>query len=197
MSYSFANYANPAPAQLPTDFTIRAQSDTDLWDKPPSTHSFSCPILYQTISTSTFKKARVAVSADWKDKYDQGGLVLVRGKGNGKDVENPKWVKVGVEFFEGAPHISVVARDNWSDWSLRPMRAEGSVGATIELSKEKDGALWVYLLEGVQRSPLREITWFFEGAESESCWVGVYAAKPSKTGSELEVSFSHLVVDTE
>lgn len=191
MSYKFANYPNPAPSELPTDFTISAEAKTDLWEKPPSTHSFNCPILYQEIKLSSFKKARVAVTAQWKELYDQGGLCIIIHNADG----SRKWVKTGIEFVEDAPHISTVVTDRWSDWSLKPMLSEGGVGATVELIREEDGSLWVYQLEGVKRSPMREVTWFFEGDGNEECWVGVYAAKP--TGKEaLEVSFSHLVIET-
>jgi uncharacterized protein len=192
MTFKFAHYPNEAPSKLPTDFTISAEAKTDLWEKPPSTHSFNCPILYQTIPLSSFQKARVVVSAEWKELYDQGGLCIVINKADG----SRKWVKTGIEYVADAPHISTVATDRWSDWSLRPMPSEGGVGATIEMCKEKDGSLWVYLLEGVKRCPLREITWFSEGDGKEECWVGVYAAKPGGSG-DLEVSFSHLMIETD
>ncbi len=192
MSFKFANYSNPAPSELPNDFTVSAKAKTDLWEKPPSTHSFNCPILYQTIKLSSFKKARVAVTAEWKELYDQGGLCIIINNADG----SRKWVKSGIEFLDNAPHISAVATDRWSDWSLSSMPSEGGTGATIEMCKGKDGSLWLYLLEGVKRCPIREVTWFFEGDGKEECWVGVYAAKPSESG-ELEVSFSHLMIETE
>jgi hypothetical protein len=55
--------------------------------------------------------------------------------------------------------------------------------------------LWIYLVEGVQKSPLREVTWFFEEQENVECWVGVYAARPSSEGGDLVVNFGHLIVD--
>jgi uncharacterized protein len=192
MSFKFVNYSNPAPSELPNDFTISAKAKTDLWKKPPSTHSFDCPILYQETKLSSFKKARVAVTADWKELYDQGGLCIIINKADGAK----KWVKTGIEFVENAPHVSTVVTDRWSDWSLRPMLSQGGVGATIEMSRGKDGSLWVYQLDGVKRCPMREVTWFFEGDDKDECWVGVYAAKPSGT-TDLEVSFSHLVIETD
>jgi uncharacterized protein len=194
MSFRFANYPNGnIPPELPNDFTITVGPNTDLWEKPPSTHSFSCPILYREIKLAAFQKARVAVTAQWKDLYDQGGLCIIIHKADG----SRQWVKTGVEFVDHAPHVSTVATDRWSDWSLRPMPSMGSSGAIIEMAREKDGSLWVYLLEGVKRSPLREVTWFFEGeGEGEdNCWVGVYGAKPSETG-DIEVSFSNLVIES-
>lgn len=110
-SYKFANYPNPAPSELPTDFTISAEAKTDLWEKPPSTHSFNCPILYQEIKLSSFKKARVAVTAHWKELYEQGGLCIIIHKADG----SRKWIKTGIEFVEDAPHISTVVTDRWSD----------------------------------------------------------------------------------
>lgn len=194
MSFKFANYSinNPAPSELPNDFTVTAKAETDLWEKPPSTHSFNCPVLYRDMKLSSFKKARVALAAEWKELYDQGGLCIIINKTDG----SRKWVKTGIEFVEGAPHISTVASDRWSDWSLRPMPSQGGSGATIEMAKEKDGSLWVYLVEGVKRSPLRSVTWFFDGNEDEECWVGVYAAKPKGTDN-IDVSFSHLVIETQ
>ena len=192
MSFTFANYSNPAPSELPNDFTVTAKAKTDLWQKPPSTHLFSCPILYRDMKLSSFKKARVAVAADWKELYDQGGLCIIIKKPDG----SRKWVKTGIEFVEGAPHISTVAADRWSDWSLRPMPSEGGSGATIEMVRENDGSLWIYLVEGIERSPLRVVTWFFDANEEEECWVGVYVAKPSGS-DELDVTFSHLVIETQ
>lgn len=60
--------------------------------------------------------------------------------------------------------------------------------------------LWVYAVEGVERRPLREVTWVFEKEEGE-CWLGVYVAKPTKDeGDEngegkLEVEFADLEIE--
>ena len=115
---------------------------------------------------------------------------------------------MGIEFFNNKPHVGIVACDRWADWSLLPI--EGS-SATIEIARESgtDGklssALWVYLIEGAERKPLREITWVFEnadakGADIEECWVGLYAAKPKENEARpdeaLKVFFTHLDVET-
>ena len=72
---------------------------------------------------------------------------------------------------------------------------------TVEMTREDDGSLWVYVIEGVERKPIREVTWVFEDVEpkengEKECWVGAYAAKPSKEGEGLEVKFGHLVIET-
>lgn len=195
--YTFTNSADKPPTPLPTEFTITAPPSTDIWRKPPSTHSFTAPILHRTIPLSTFHKARLAVSANWKNLYDQGGLILVVPQPDGAH----KWVKTGIEFVHGRPNISTVAADRWADWSLVPLANEGGNSVTVEMGREVDGSLWVFVVEGVERRAVREVTWVFEdvggeGREDRECWVGAYAARPSGEGEALVVSFGHLLVET-
>lgn len=192
--FHFANSTSLIPENgngtLPAEFTIKAPPSTDIWSKPPSTSSFSAPILYRPISLSTFKRARVAFTAPWTQKYDQGGLIIVLHTGNG----DKKWVKAGIEMTHGKPHLSAVAKDRFADWSLLPVPSGGGA-ATLEMVKEEDGSLWIYLVEGVSKAPIREVTWVFEEVGVKECWVGVYAARPGDKGGELEVHFGHLIVE--
>lgn len=195
--FTFTNSDLEAPSSLPTEFTITAPPSTDIWRKPPSTHSFTAPILHRTFPLSSFVKARLAVSANWRTLYDQGGLILVVPQAEGTH----KWVKTGIEFVHGRANVSTVAADRWADWSLLPLANEGGHSVTVEMVREKDGSLWIYVIEGVERKPIREVTWVFEEAEhngpkDRECWVGAYAAKPSKEGEGLTVSFGHLVIET-
>lgn len=143
-----------APEELPTEFTVSAPSNTDVWLKPPSTDRFNAPILYKSLPLKIFRKARVAVQANWKKQYDQGGLILVIKKKDG----SRKWVKTGIEWYEEAANISTVAADRWADWSLLPLPSGGQA-ATIEMEHAADNSLWIYLIEGVKRTPIREVTW--------------------------------------
>lgn len=190
--YKFVNSNEQVPGcgTPPPEFTINARPSTDIWSKPPNTQRFNAPILYQPIQLETFRRVRVAFNALWKNQYDQGGLILVLHNKDGSQ----KWVKAGIELTRGRPHLSVVAKDRWADWSLLPVPSGGGA-ATLELVREADDSLWIYLVEGVQKSPLREITWIFHEKEVQECWVGVYAARPSEQGGELPVKFGHLIVD--
>jgi regulation of enolase protein 1 (concanavalin A-like superfamily) len=193
MAMESVNYEGVIP-EVSGPFDIKCNSNTDLWDKPPSTHSFSSPIVYQTTNVGSFKSARVTVSAEWKDLYDQGGLALII---NSKDSPR-RWVKTGIEFLDNEAHISTVAKDNWSDWSLRPLASKTSTSATVELEKHEDGALWVYLLgEDGAKLPCREITWWKDVPRDAELWVGPYAAKPAKVDEQLVVNFKDLVINIE
>lgn len=185
-----SNEQVPGAGTLPAEFTIKARPSTDIWSKPPKTQRFTAPILYQTVPLDSFKRVRVAFNALWKNQYDQGGLILVLHNKDGSH----KWVKAGIELTHGRPHLSVVVKDRWADWSLLPVPSGGGA-ATLELVREADNSLWIYLVEGVQKSPIREVTWIFQEQDVHECWVGVYAARPTQEGGDLPVNFGHLIVD--
>lgn len=190
--FSFANSLDKVPGgeALPTEFTINASPSTDVWAKPPSTERFNAPILYKSITLDSFRRARVAFSANWRQKYDQGGLILVLNGANG----SRKWVKTGIEFTHGKTHLSTVTKDRWADWSLLPVPS-GGAGATLEIVREPDDSLWVYLVEGIQKSPIREVTWVFAEKDVTDTWIGFYAARPSGEGGDLVVNFASAVID--
>ncbi|KAL4885323.1 hypothetical protein BJY04DRAFT_146063 [Aspergillus karnatakaensis] len=190
--FTFVNTSESVPGDgtLPAEFTVKAAPSTDVWAKPPSTERFNAPILYKSISLAAFKRARVSISAHWSQKYDQGGLILVLNGANG----TRKWVKTGIELTHGKPHLSTVVRDRWADWSLLSVPS-GGTGATLEIVRETDDSLWIYLDEGVQRSPIREVTWVFSEENIADVWIGVYAARPSSEGGDLAVNFSSVVID--
>ncbi|KAF3483011.1 uncharacterized protein GIQ15_02335 [Arthroderma uncinatum] len=185
-SWAFKNTEQKVPSseELETSFTIKAYPSTDIWSKPPATHRFNAPILHKTMPLASFQRARVHVSAKWTTLYDQGGLILVVNRMDGGNAdEGRKWIKTGIEFVDGVPRCSTVARDRWADWSLVPVPAadEGvagskeEVGVTIEMERRvKDQTLRVYMIrDDGERVPMREVTWMFEDEEKLECWVGV------------------------
>lgn len=207
---------NPSPNQpslsdpLPATFTLRTPHARDLWRKPPSTNDFNAPLLLRTLPLSSLKSARVSVTAQWTTKFDQGGLVLILKGKPGSDEKQRRWIKTGVEFFEGVPNLSTVACDRWADWSLTPLPEGSSGNATVEISREvqegeRTSTLWVHSVHPVtgEKRPLREVTWVFEEENVEDdalCDVGVYAAKPIQDEDdptkELDVTFEDLHVET-
>ncbi|ETN43044.1 uncharacterized protein HMPREF1541_02202 [Cyphellophora europaea CBS 101466] len=175
---------------LSKPFDIKCPPNTDVWDKPPSTHSFNAPIIYQTTTIGSFEKARVTVSASWKDRYDQGGLALVVNSATGR-----QWVKSGIEFENGQSNLSTVATSKWSDWSLLPLGSRTT--ATLEVETTKDGSLWVYVIEDDgSKAALREVTWWADLPKDAALWVGPFAAKPAPNGEkeDLVVHFDNLSI---
>ena len=201
------------PTPLPKSFTLRTPPGCDTWRKPPSTNDFNAPFLVRSIPLSSLRAARVTVTAEWKTKFDQGGLMLVlpphKESENRKDRGQRRWVKTGIEFFEGKPNISTVASDRWSDWSLAPLPEDSASKIIIELSREvanneKTSTLWVHFVDPVSgnKRPLREVAWVFEEENlngSGQCEIGVYSAKPIRdeddSEKELDVIFEDLIID--
>ena len=57
--------------------------------------------------------AQVTLSGDYKTLYDQSGLML--------RVDQHNWIKAGIEFTDGAMHLSTVITRGFSDWSMVPL----------------------------------------------------------------------------
>ncbi|KAH8820089.1 hypothetical protein F5884DRAFT_37563 [Xylogone sp. PMI_703] len=180
------NEAPPTPTT--TSFTLAPPTPSDIWRKPPALDDFNAPLIYKSLPLHTFKRVRVTITAPWRTLFDQGGLVFALPPSK----QNPqrRWVKSGVEFYDGKPYVSTVAADRWADWSLVAIDGEqAEKGVTIEFERrDKDDTLWAYVLgaDG-KRQPLREVTWAlaeFEEVGKLECWVGVYAAKPTADKEE-------------
>lgn len=95
---------------------------------------------------------------------------------------------------------NVVACDRYADWSLQALKELESSSVTVKFEhKEGSNALWAYLIENGERKAVKEVTWaFFDNREVDrEVWVGLYAARPSKQGDDLKMSFSELVIEDE
>jgi len=189
-------------------FTIHARPGTDIWRKPPSTDVFNAPSSapFTTRTTgplSSFFSARVSFLLPAKEQYDQGGLLLsLRPHSTPSSTSTsppPKWIKTGVEFYNGVPKVGTVACDTWADWSLAPVQGkEDWVTFSVEASGDELGhSIWVYQVVGEEKVPIREVCWVFGNELVE--WdvnVAAYAARPAKgTKEELAVQFKGFTVE--
>jgi regulation of enolase protein 1 (concanavalin A-like superfamily) len=120
--------------------------------------------------------------------------------------EQKRWVKTGIEFYHGRPFMSVVAADEWADWSLVPLSGaiahKGKVTVEIERDMEEDGKLGSMLRvlmaeENGNKTPVREVTWAFHNIdEEEEIWISMFAAKPTKCElKELLVRFEGFEIE--
>lgn len=82
--------------------------------------------------------ATVAVRAAYRNLYDQAGLMAC--------ADETRWLKAGVEFFEGVPRLSCVVTRDSSDWSLGQRAADTQwirlqrTGSELALSFSADGS---------------------------------------------------------
>jgi regulation of enolase protein 1 (concanavalin A-like superfamily) len=209
MSFQSFPAAGVAIPDTSKTFTLTTTAPTDIWRKPPTHDVFNAPLLYRSLPIRQFRSISVIVSAAWATLYDQGGLVLVVDPVPPHRLTPERWVKAGIEFYEGKPCVSVVFADKWADWSLSPVPAgavgEAAHGTKLEVKMERvheedSKSLLRISVKGPEGkwTPIREVTWFFEGEkEDEVAWCGVYTAKPTVgDDKELNVQFEGLEVVT-
>jgi regulation of enolase protein 1 (concanavalin A-like superfamily) len=199
LPWSRTESSEPAPSSDSTSFTLSPTTSvpTDVWRKPgpPEVKSFNAPILYKTIPLSTFKRARVTITGNWSRLYDQGGLILVLQDPSISSNKDQRWVKTGIEFYQGEAFVGTVGADRWSDWSLVQVGIQEGKTVTLEMEGNGD-TLWIYVVDGEKRVPIREVPWILSaGGKDVKAWVGVYAASPKPDGKELEVRFEGWELD--
>ena len=116
---------------------------------------------------------------------------------------HPKWVKAGIEVNDRQPFASIVARDEWADWSLAALpthcTSDGGFTAKLRIGLQRHGnALLVFIVDAGRERLLREVQWVFcEERDSAEFLVGVYAARPDAEGAAegpLEVGFEGLEI---
>lgn len=156
-----------------------------------------------------FQSAQVTFWGPWRELYDQAGLLLVlKHSGSATPV---KWIKSGLEFYKGQPHLSTVACDRFADWSIQPLAdVDPEKGLTLQIVRESDEhgkSVWVYHLilddQGnvKEKLPLREICWIFadedeKGGEEWVLDVSPLVARPGKNSKEsLKVDFKEFKVE--
>ena len=196
-TYHSLNLSAPL-SPLPSDFSLTAPSDTDIWHTPSKPAVLTAPVYYLRLPLHTFRTARVTISGSLSLLYDQAGLLLVLPS---LEMTPRRWIKLGIERTENcARQLSAVACDRYADWSLQPLADSDSSSVTVEFEhKEGSNALWAYMVEKGERKAVREVTWVFadDGEVDRELWVGVYAARPSKEGDGLKMNFSQLVIEDE
>lgn len=169
-------------------FNLSTPVGTDIWRKPPTTDDFNAPTNPSPLpkfTLASFQRARLSFILPPQSalrQYDQAGLLLHFTKSGQKE----KWIKTGIEFYNGKPYVSTVGTDLWSDWSVVPLAGNADrPAATIEARREKDQlgkSLWIYQVDGEERSPLRELNWVFADEEGWEVGVGGFVARPEEEG---------------
>ncbi|OAA53546.1 hypothetical protein ISF_08707 [Cordyceps fumosorosea ARSEF 2679] len=191
-------------------FTIRAGPDTDIWKKPPAKDIFNAPFkTHSSNPVAKFRSAQVTFTAAYAQQYDQAGLLFRLTPPTAADQQQParKWVKTGVELYEGLPRLSTVSCDTWADWSVGPVDsssaaevAAGKRSVTVRVRAEGDAngrSWWVYHIDGETETPLREICWIADARYAGwTLEVAALVARPAKGGEgELEAKFEDFTVE--
>jgi len=148
--------------------SVTTDEKTDFWQKTWygferfSGHFFGADV------TGDFS-FQVKVRADFKELYDQAGIMLV--------ADENHWLKAGIEFNDGAPAIGSVLTLQHSDWATGVFPGNASEfwmrltrkGDALRLQYSADGKIW----------PLLRLAHF---PTVEKCAVGVMCCTPERGG---------------
>lgn len=119
--------------------------------------------------------AQVRVHANFKDLYDQAGLMV--------HIDEKTWIKVGAEFSDGQPMFSTVLTNGKSDWSVMPAPAYKD-GFWIRITVS-DGVVRAQYSVDKKSWPMLRLAPFPDAAEYA---VGPMCCTPK--GQGLDVKFS-------
>ncbi len=150
------------------DLSLTADGGTDFWRHThygfvrDSGHAALTRVPGEFVAT-------VEVQADYRDQYDQAGL-MVR-------LDETVWLKCGIELLDGVHQVSAVVTRDHSDWSVVPLPAPPG---TLRLRVDRaGGTLEVrYALDGGPETLLRQA--HLTGAETLR--VGPMLASPKGGG---------------
>lgn len=178
-------WLNPPASWAPRGdgLEIRTAPDTDFW---AATHygfvRDTGHALLRTVSAEF--RLRATFAGDYREQYDQAGLLLRLDAGN--------WIKAGVEYVDGTEQLSAVVTREVSDWSVVPLARVSAVTSpvTVELHREGDTVTIRYGTGGEEPSALLRLAWFPPGLPARA---GPMCASPD--GAGCTVRFTALECD--
>jgi uncharacterized protein len=148
--------------------TLNAQSKTDFWRVTRYGYITDNGHFYYQEREGDFI-ATVKVKGDYKELYDQAGLMI--------RIDDKNWIKTGIEFVNGRQNISTVFTRNFSDWSVVPKTSSVEF-MWFQLVRKADYVEIKYSTDGKNYETIRE--GYFP--PQVKCGIGVMAAAPEGKG---------------
>jgi regulation of enolase protein 1 (concanavalin A-like superfamily) len=163
----------PAVSSLdPSSLTLTTHPSTDFWSSTHYGFVRDSGHLLGVSAPADFT-ATVHVRGNYRDKYDQAGL-MVR-------IDAANWLKCGIEFVDGVACLSAVATTRgFSDWSVAPAPMPEWLG--IRLTRSGDAVSVEFSPDGAPWR-LARLAYF---PPAQSCMVGPMACSPDGTGFDVE-----------
>lgn len=126
--------------------------------------------------------AEVVVHGQWRDLYDQAGL-MVR-------VDERHWIKCGIEYVHGVQQVSAVVTNEFSDWAVSPL-PQNPPHIALRLVRIKEAVEIFYRLPDAPEGSwtLLRIAYLRPSAD---CQIGVMCAAPD--GAGFPVRFTGFLV---
>ena len=166
-----------APAKVnttPTTLQVQVEGGTDFWRV--THYGFirdNGHFLYQE-QAGDFK-AKVKVVGQYKDLYDQAGLMI--------RLDEKNWIKMGIEYVKGVQNVSAVVTREVSDWSVVP-RQDSPAAVWLTLLRKGDYVEIQYSFDNKDFKMLRLA--YFPPAPGQKVQIGLMCAAPDGQGFSVE-----------
>lgn len=151
---------------------VTTDTDTDFW---VTTHyGFVRDTGHALLRPASARfRLRVTFEGDYREQYDQAGLLLRLDENN--------WIKTGVEYVDGHQQISAVVTREVSDWNVAPLeRISPTVTpVTLEMRRENDTVTVHYGTGGAAPETMLRLAYFPPGPGARA---GVMCASPDGKG---------------
>lgn len=151
--------------------TCVADPKTDFWRKTFYGYTTDNGHLFYRRITGDFTST-VKFEGKYQAQYDQAGLMVRLNPQN--------WMKCGIEFVDGKPHISAVFTKDFSDWSTFRLDAPPSP-FWVKVVRKGDSLDILHSLNGTDFAESR-LGYF---VPSETVMVGPMCAAPEGKGFEV------------
>jgi len=171
----------PEWTQEGTQLTIRTAGQVDFWRNTFVDYIEDSAHFYYELVEGDFV-AKVRFSGEYRDQYDQAGLVIR------EDAQN--WLKCGVEIvnrtwtkdyhYRGSAHLIMagLTSGGWSEWSTLPQLPENPAWVWFRVTREGKTIFVDYSLDDREYTILKLCALPHAGA----LMVGRYAAAPTGEG---------------
>ncbi len=111
----------------------------------------------------------VRVNGQYKDLYDQAGLML--------RVDEENWIKTGIEYFDQLQHASAVVTREFSDWSVSELPGQPA-SFWLRVTRKAEAVEIFFSLDGQNHTLLR-LAYL---VPAEVTQVGLMCASPDGSG---------------
>ena len=184
MAQSFATmrwlHAPAKVASTPTTLRVQVQGGTDFWRVTHYGFIRDNGHFFYQEQPGDFM-AKVKVVGQYKDLYDQAGLMI--------RLDEKNWIKTGIEYVKGVQNVSAVVTRDVSDWSVVP-RQDSPAAVWLTLLRKGDYVEIRYSFDNRDFKMLRLA--YFPPTPGRSVQIGLMCAAPD--GQGFPVAFTDFSV---
>jgi uncharacterized protein len=161
------------------ELTVTADPGTDFWRTTGYGYTRDTGHLYGKRADGEFDLS-VRVRGAYGAQYDQAGA-MVR-------VDERRWLKTGVEYFDGRMRLSTVVTLDYSSWAVGEL-PRGTAEINLHLARRGDSVEVRYGVDGGEPGELAAVVYVPPG---ETVLAGVMCAAPEGPG--FDASFRDLAI---